>query len=118
MANNPRDPGSSRCHPSGGDVLRQFLIYGDSSKATNTPGLPASIAPRTRNCGAINVFRTPAWHRTPACHRTPADSVSQSATRRADQASCDEIFIEKGSGKLARRPELDEPLPKPNRAGD
>ena len=30
--------------------------------------------------------------------------------------SCDEIFIEKASGKLGRRPELDELLPKPSRA--
>jgi DNA invertase Pin-like site-specific DNA recombinase len=33
-------------------------------------------------------------------------------------ASCDEIFIDKASGKLARRPELDKALLCANRAGD
>jgi DNA invertase Pin-like site-specific DNA recombinase len=33
-------------------------------------------------------------------------------------ARCDEIFIEKASGKLARRPELDKALLSANRAGD
>ncbi|HZD02169.1 MAG TPA: recombinase family protein [Actinomycetes bacterium] len=33
-------------------------------------------------------------------------------------AGCDEIFIDKASGKLARRPELDKALPSANRAGD
>ena len=33
-------------------------------------------------------------------------------------AGCDEIFIDKASGKLARRPELDKALLSANRAGD
>jgi DNA invertase Pin-like site-specific DNA recombinase len=33
-------------------------------------------------------------------------------------ASCDEIFLDKASGKLARRPELDKALLSANRAGD
>jgi DNA invertase Pin-like site-specific DNA recombinase len=33
-------------------------------------------------------------------------------------ASCDEIFIDKASGKLARRPELDKALLSANRSGD
>ena len=33
-------------------------------------------------------------------------------------ASCDEVFIDKASGKLARRPELDKALLSANRAGD
>jgi DNA invertase Pin-like site-specific DNA recombinase len=33
-------------------------------------------------------------------------------------ARCDEIFIDKASGKLARRPELDKALLSANRAGD
>ena len=33
-------------------------------------------------------------------------------------AGCDEIFIEKASGKLARRPELDKALLSANRSGD
>jgi DNA invertase Pin-like site-specific DNA recombinase len=33
-------------------------------------------------------------------------------------AGCDEVFIDKASGKLARRPELDKALLSANRAGD
>ena len=33
-------------------------------------------------------------------------------------AACDEVFIDKASGKLARRPELDRALLSANRAGD
>src|ERR1700739_4019762 len=33
-------------------------------------------------------------------------------------ASCDEVFIDKAFGKLARRPELDKALLSANRAGD
>jgi DNA invertase Pin-like site-specific DNA recombinase len=33
-------------------------------------------------------------------------------------AGCDEIFIDKASGKLARRPELDKALLSANRVGD
>ena len=33
-------------------------------------------------------------------------------------AGCDEIFLDKASGKLARRPELDRALLSANRAGD
>jgi DNA invertase Pin-like site-specific DNA recombinase len=35
-----------------------------------------------------------------------------------DAAGCDEVFIDKASGKLARRPELDKALLSANRAGD
>ena len=33
-------------------------------------------------------------------------------------AGCDEVFVDKASGKLARRPELDKALLSANRAGD
>jgi DNA invertase Pin-like site-specific DNA recombinase len=33
-------------------------------------------------------------------------------------AGCDEVFIDKASGKLARRPQLDKALLSANRAGD
>jgi DNA invertase Pin-like site-specific DNA recombinase len=35
-----------------------------------------------------------------------------------DAAGCDEIFVDRASGKLARRPELDKALLSANRAGD
>ena len=49
-------------------------------------------------------------------HRADQHPEAQHDALRA--AACDEVFIDKASGKLARRPELDRALLSANRAGD
>jgi DNA invertase Pin-like site-specific DNA recombinase len=46
------------------------------------------------------------------------DQHPESQRDALDAAGCDEVFIDKASGKLARRPELDKALLSANRKGD
>jgi Resolvase, N terminal domain len=73
--------------------------------------------PCPRQCPAVGGSRYVSGHadRLWCLHPRPEPRIQRDALT---AARCDEIFIDKASGKLARRPELDKALLSANRAGD